>query len=190
LSGSGAHKVRITYYDDNVNGPFAETVFLSGTGAVNTNATNMRYIEKMEVTEVGSTGWNLGTISLFTAPSGSGGTIGSIGFGNIVSTMGDGETLWAHHYVKNILTSSITGISAGSNGNQEAIVHLRTKSLVTGSSPELIASDLITVAISANSVVRPYTSPIKILGPARIVMYVISVGTNQKYVGAFDFTEE
>jgi hypothetical protein len=91
-AGTGARKVKLTYFDAAGNGPFEETVTLNGTTGVNTVATNIALVEKMEVVEVGSNGGNLGTIELRTGLAGAGTIIGSI-------AIGDNQTYWAHHYV-------------------------------------------------------------------------------------------
>ena len=188
-NGTGAQQVTITYYDTNGNGPFTEVVTLNGTTAVNTVSTTMRFIEKMVVTKVGSGGSNVGTISLFTATNGNGGTIGSIGVGTVVSALGDNQTLWAHHYVGNLLTGSVVGQTCGTNGNQTAVVYLRVQNLTTGSNPETQLTDVLTVATAADSVVRVYPVGIPVFGPARVTMYVVSNGTNTNFYGSFDWQE-
>ncbi|MEM3097464.1 MAG: hypothetical protein QXU32_01925 [Nitrososphaerales archaeon] len=105
--GTGARKVKITYYDSLLDGPYTEDIILNGTTWVNTTNTNIVFIEKMEVIEVGSNGSNAGTITLMSAADGGGSSIGSI-------AIGDNITHWAHHYVASGRTAYINSIVAGS----------------------------------------------------------------------------
>ena len=91
-ASTGARTVRITYYDASMVGPFTETVTMNGTTPVNTVATDICFIEKLEVVTAGSNGGNAGTISLMSATAGGGVTVGTI-------VVGDNETNWCHHYV-------------------------------------------------------------------------------------------
>lgn len=107
-AGTGAQQVKITYFDGSLNGPFTEVVTLNGVTGVNTVATNIAYIEKLEVVRVGTGGSNAGIISLMTLVAGGGTTIGSI-------IAGDNRTFWAHHYVPPGITSFVNHvIAAGS----------------------------------------------------------------------------
>lgn len=86
--GSGAHAVRIVYLDSNYR-KFTEDVILNGTTAVNTVASNIRFIESFTVIK----GTNAaGVIRLF-ANTGSTGTI--------ITQMSPGTTdaFLCHHYV-------------------------------------------------------------------------------------------
>ena len=188
-NGTGAQQVKITYYDNNGNGPFFETVTLNGLTAVNTVSTTMRFIEEIAVTKVGTGGSNVGTVSLFTAPGGVGGVIGSIGVGTVVAGIGDNQTLWAHHYVGNLLTGSVVGLTCGTNGNQTGIAYLRVQNPMTSSNPENFLTDVLTTATAADSVIRTYPAGIPVLGPARVTMYVVSNGTNTNFYGSFDWEE-
>lgn len=108
-AGIGARTVKITYLDSNGNGPYTEIVTLNGTTAVNTVATNIALIEKMEVQTVGSNGGNVGTIQLWTTTAGGGSIWASI-------LAGDNQTYWAHHYVPTGKHSHIVSIRAASTG--------------------------------------------------------------------------
>jgi len=91
-AGTGARTVKVTYLNATGNGPFTETITLNGTTAVNTVATNIALIEKMEVVTVGSVGGNEGTIRIHTTTAGGGSVWASI-------ATSDNRTYWAHHYV-------------------------------------------------------------------------------------------
>jgi hypothetical protein len=104
-AGTGARTVTITY----LTTAFLvkqETVTLNGTTAVNTVGTDIAYIESIAVATCGSGLTNAGTISLFNATAGGGGTLGSI-------AAGDGQTNWAHHYVPAGKTCLVTSVSFG-----------------------------------------------------------------------------
>jgi hypothetical protein len=102
-AGTGARTILITYYDGTMSGPKTTSVTLNGTTAVATTATDIQFIERIEVITVGSTGINAGAISLFVNTSGGGGTIGSI-------VAGDNATFWGHHYVAAGKTAYLLGI--------------------------------------------------------------------------------
>lgn len=92
-SGSGARQIRLTYYDGQMNGPFTEDLYLSGTTAVDTVNTNIQFVEHIKCTLVGANGINEGNINMFATSSGGGGLIAQI-------PAGDGKTYYAHHYVR------------------------------------------------------------------------------------------
>jgi len=104
-AGTGAQQVTITYYDNSMAGPFTEVVTLNGTTAVNTVGTNIRYIEKLQVTQVGTGGSNVGTIQLWTTTAGGGSVFASI-------IAGDNQTFWAAHYVSASRTCYVVGFRA------------------------------------------------------------------------------
>lgn len=159
-AGTGARKVKITYLDAACNGPFTETVTLNGVTGVNTVATNIALIEKLEVVEVGSGGGNAGSIQLMTGLAGAGSVIGSI-------NVGDNQTYWAHHYVPAGKKCSIADITVGS------------ATVVGGLTPNVLnpistlipqrALDATTRHIAPNTY-KPYAVPILVDGPAIIFL--------------------
>lgn len=90
--GTGARTVNVTYLNASGDGPFTETITMNGTTAVDTVATDIALIEKMEVMTVGAIGGNVGTIRIHTTTAGGGSIWGSI-------AISDNRTYWAHHYV-------------------------------------------------------------------------------------------
>ena len=72
-AGTGTRTIRITYYDNSMNGPYYEDITMNGTTPVNTVATNIRFIECICSMTVGSNGGNVGTITLFNSTAGGGG---------------------------------------------------------------------------------------------------------------------
>jgi hypothetical protein len=188
-AGTGARTVRITYYTGTMTGPFTETITLNGTTPVNTVATNIRFIEKLEVITVGSGGANAGTISLFGSTGGGGGTVGTIGVGTQVAAVGDNDTFWAHHYVATGKTLSTYVLNFWTSGNQVAKLHLRAKNPLNANDVDNQITEELTTAISGPVTTRQLTIPIKVVGPARIVSYVISIGTNTPFFTSWDYTE-
>jgi len=188
-AGTGARIIKITYFDHLGAGPFTENATLNGTTAVNLVNVNHCFIEKMEVLTVGSTGSNAGVISLFAGAGGTGTTVGSIGFGTSSATLGDNETLWAHHYIPSTKLDSLYTIIGGTTGNQTASMHLRASTPLVSNTPETQISDFIVVASGTSSITRLLSNPIKINGFSRVTMYVISNGTNTAFFGAFDYSE-
>lgn len=93
VSGSGARQVRLTYYDGQMNGPYVEDLYLTGTTAVNTVNTNIQFVEHIRCTLVGTNGGNAGNINMFATSSGAGGIVAQI-------PASDGKTYYAHHYVR------------------------------------------------------------------------------------------
>jgi hypothetical protein len=182
-AGTGARTVKITYFNSTGAGPFTETVTLNGTTAVNTVATNIRFIEQIEVLTAGSGGANAGTISIQT--------LAAVTFGSIA--IGDNQTFWCHHYIPTGKTCNITGISCGHNGTtvgSGALFTLNAKYLSITNSVETQISDFVRLYGQTSTFARTYTSPIKIIGPARIQTYVTpETSSSTTYRAAFDFFE-
>jgi hypothetical protein len=163
-AGTGAQQVLITYYDNNMNGPFTETVTLSGTTFVNTVNTNIRYIERMDVVRVGSGGGNVGTIALNTQTAGGGSTFASI-------AASDNATFWCQHYVPAGKTCYITGLRAGAD-----VVNGGATLQVSGD-PNLTNVPLMNITGrlrhgSANQVmaILEWDPPLSVVGPNFIVV--------------------
>lgn len=183
-AGIGARQVKITYFDQAGVGPYTEILTLNGTNRVISVNTNICYIEEMVVTTVGSTGTNVGTITLYTLPAG-GTAIGTIG-------IGANQTFWAHHYVPSGKTCRISGISGSTDQTSSAyaLLLLKAQTIPVGNNSELQISDTSRVYGGAAPTVRNYNSPIPVTGPSRITMYVQpSSNASQNTFGSFDFTE-
>lgn len=196
-AGTGARQVTIYYLDSTGAGPslaqpfYEETITLNGTTAVNTVNSNICFIEKIVVTQVGSGGFNAGTITLFTGLNGTGTTIGSININNIVQGVGDNLTLWAHHYTPlNYITdvyATVGGCSAAAGGGNYVQV-LRTKNPTSVDSPETLIGDIITIS-QGNAFLRTFGSPLAVDGPARLVLYGTPGTNNTTLYGSFDFSD-
>lgn len=158
-AGTGARTVKITYYDNTVNGPFTETVTMNGTTPVNTVNTNIRFIEKIEVMTVGSTGANAGTISLKQNVAGGGSTLGSI-------AISDNQTYWAHHYVAAGKVAHVYAVRAGSSVTNGIVNVIATGDPTATNLPSRNISNGIRMG-SANQVVSFYewVAPLSVTGP-------------------------
>ena len=185
-AGTGARTVKITYLDQNGLGPYTETLTLNGTTGVNTVATNICYIEQIEVLTAGSGGNNAGILTLYSAINKGGVVIGTI-------NATDNQTFWCHHYVPSGKICNITGISSGHNGTtvgSGALFTLNSKPLNNSASVEIQISDFVRLYGQTSTFARTYLSPIKINGPARIQIYVTpETASSTIYRCAFDFFE-
>ena len=185
-AGTGARTVKIVYFDSTGAGPFEETITLNGTTAVNTVATNICFIEHIEVLTVGSGAVAAGTISLKAATGGGGATIWSIATGAL-------QTFGAHHYVATGKTCNITGVSTGHNGTvvgSGAIYFLRSRSIGVANAAVRQVSDFVRLYGQSSTATRVYQSPIKVVGPAFLELTVTPESSSALvYRGAFDFFE-
>ena len=159
--GTGTRTLRITYYDGNMNGPFTEDITTNGTGAVATAATNIRFVEKMETLTVGSSGTNVGTITLRLV--GGGATVGTI-------AVSDGITFWAHHYVQQGKTCFIKRVFGGVLGVSGVVFLRSTFPLTTNAFEKQITASVRTVTAQPSQIydMEHFT----VTGPARISMWV------------------
>lgn len=185
-AGTGARTVRITYLTATGTGPFTETVTLNGTANVNTVATDICFIEQMEVITVGSTGSNAGILMLKAAAAGGGVTIGTIAATN-------NQTFWAHHYIPVGKESNITGVSVSHNGTtvgSGSVFVVRAFMFMTPNAAEVQVTDFVRLYGQASTFARAYTSPVKVMGPARLLVYVTpETSSSTVYRAAIDFFE-
>lgn len=185
-AGTGARTLKFIYYDQTGAGPFSETLTLNGTGCVSTVATNIAFIEQMHVMTVGSTGSNVGIITMYVNAACGGGTIGTI-------AATDNQTFWAHHYVPTGKVANVTGISAGSTSTTVgcgALFVLRSKNLSVADAAEGIVSDFVRLYGQSSTFSRTYISPIKVTGPARLLLHVTPECSSAiTYRAAIDFFE-
>lgn len=185
-AGTGARTVRITYLDQTGAGPFTETVTLNGTTYVNTVATNICFIEEISVLTAGSTGSNVGILTLKAATAGGGATIATINATN-------NQTFFCHHYVPTGKTANITGLSCGHSGTtvgSGGLFVIATKSLNLSAGVETQVSDFVRLSGQSSTTSRNYGSPIKVVGPARIRVFVSpETSSSTTYRAAFDFFE-
>lgn len=185
-AGTGARTVKITYLTSTGTGPFTETVTLNGTTYVNTVATDICFIEEIKVMTVGSTGSNVGILTLKAATAGGGATIGTINATN-------NQTFWAHHYVPLGKESNITGVSVSHNGTtvgSGGVFVVKAFMFATPNASEVQVTDFIRLYGQSSTFARTYTSPIKVTGPARLLVYVTpETSSSTVYRAAIDFFE-
>lgn len=185
-AGTGARTVRITYLTSTGAGPFTETVTLNGTAYVNTVATNICFIEKIEVVTVGSTGSNAGILTLKAATAGGGATIGTINATN-------NQTFWAHHYIPSGKEANITGLSVNHNGTtvgSGGVFTIKLNPIGVANAVEVQVGDFHRLYGQSSTVARAYASPIKITGPGRLLVYVTpETSTSTVYRASIDFFE-
>jgi hypothetical protein len=178
-AGTGARTVKITYYDQNMNGPYVETVALSGTGAVVTQATNICFIESLVVVTAGSGRTNAGVISLYVNTAGNGTVIASIAASASI-------TLFAHHYISAGRAAYITQMSASVSANA-AVINLVRRNF---NGVDVQVGDTIRPVSTNASVIRTYSQPLCVTGPARIVMFATpSAATSTTTYASFDYYE-
>jgi len=185
-AGTGARTVQITYLDATGAGPFTETVTLNGTAFVNTVSTTICFIEEIRVITAGSTGSNAGILTLKSAITGGGATVGTI------SAL-DKQTFWAHHYVPTGKEVNVTGISVSHNGTtvgSGAVFVVKAVTIPISNQVEFQLSDFVRLYGQSSTFARNYSSPVKFTGPARLTLYVTPETTSSTvYRGAIDFFE-
>ena len=188
-AGTGARTVLIRYYNNLGMGPYEETVILNGTTPVNTVATDIRFIEFLYCPTVGSTGNNQGTITLFGSIAGGGGTVGTIGRGNIVTGVGDMRTLWCHHYspLNTICAFStlVAGIQSGGSGTYGRFFLRVAKPLVPNGAEVQIGDVLLIVGAFTRNFDFHQTSA----GFLRAVAYCVPGVNNASVSMSFDWQE-
>jgi hypothetical protein len=183
-AGTGARTVIIEYLDQTGAGPFTETVTLNGTTYVNTVATNIAFVEHIDVITAGSTLSNVGILTLKAATAGGGATIGTI-------NATDNQTFWAHHYVPTGKEMNITGVAVSHNGTTVGSGGVFVvKSTVIGVTNAAIrqVTDFIRLYGQSSTFSRTYTSPVKVLGPAKVFLFVTpETSSSTVYRGSMDF---
>jgi hypothetical protein len=188
-AGTGAREIRITYYDQALAGPFTTDVTMNGTTAVALSVSNVCFVEKMEVISAGSLLANAAAISLYANNLGTGTVIGSIGFGGIVSGLGDNRTFWGRHYIAVDKTATLATfvVSADSGGSGTACeFFFRARNPLVATSPSVIVSDLL---LSTGVIVRSLSFPIKVVGPKVIVIAAVPYVNNAHLNASIDFSE-
>lgn len=183
-AGTGARTVRITYLNSTGSGPYTETVTLNGTSYVNTVATNICFIEQIDVITAGSGGVNAGILTLKAATAGGGATIGTISAGN-------NQTFWAHHYVPTGKEANITGVSVSHNGTtvgSGGVFVIKALPIGVANAIENQVTDFVRLYGQSSTFARVYTSPVKVAGPARLVLYVTPESASSfVYRGSIDY---
>jgi hypothetical protein len=185
-AGTGAQQVTVTGYDNTLTTPITEIVTLNGVTAVAT-VNSFRFIEKMEVTRVGTGRVNAGIITLFVNNAGGGGTIGTIGVGNRVTAVGDNQTFWAHHYVRSGRIMYVQGMSFSNQGANDVLIFGRSINPTVATSAEIQKTPSFGGRRPMAASIA-FSSPVAIPGPARFTLYANITGGGE-VDGSFDFVE-
>lgn len=186
-AGVGARTILLTYYDQNMVGPFYETITLNGTTAVNTVATDICFVESIDVVTVGSTGTAVGIISLYTTTAGGGSVFASIAAGAVKSFM-------SHHYVAGGLTCKITSLTISTSGTVSgngARFYLTSTAVLTPNAVNMQISENLTTPGAQPFTTRNYGTPIVVVGPSRITGWCIP-NASATYINylSYDYSEE
>lgn len=169
-AGTGARTVRITYQDENLSGVKEEIVALNGTTPVNTVATDICYIEKMDVIETASAGLAAGNILLKAAVAGGGATVAQI---NAL----DVRTRYMHHYIGVGRTCNLKMISASCITSDFFIDGLVRKMSLPAGNP-FYAFDPVASSLHVDPNSPPsqlwFEDPVQMFGPAKIEFFAKS----------------
>lgn len=184
-AGTGARTVRVHWADASVTALNTEVITLNGTTCVNSVATTAKFFEDFDVTTAGSGGTNAGILTLYTGT----GCVTAVGTVNA----GDEQTFWAHHYVPTGKTCNITGLSVSHNGTtvgSGGVFAIKALDLSLANANELQVGDFHRLYGQSSTAARQYLSPIKVVGPARILVYVTpETSTSTVYRASLDFFE-
>jgi hypothetical protein len=181
-SGTGALTVTINY----LNGSMVlkqDTVTLNGLTAVNTNQTDIQFIESMVVATSGSNLSNVGTVTMMSGTAGGGSAMASM-------AVGDSATFYAHHYVPAGLSCYIikhTGCGTLAAGRTYMI---HTGSPLAANLPLIQTGDII-AHLAGGSEDHEYIVPLVIQGPDLIIMRTnpIASATGNFEYGSFDWVQ-
>lgn len=187
-AGTGARQIKLTYYNSSGAGPFTETLSTNGLTAVNTTATDICFVEKIEVTSVGSNGSNVGTINMYSTTGAGGTIIAAIGVANLGTGVGDNTTLYGHHYVASGSVVNLYNLNCGAQ-TSFAQVFLKIKDPTVTTSAETLIGDIMT--INQNTFVsRKYDAKFEFTGPKFITAYAIAGANNTIVTVSFDWSEQ
>lgn len=177
-AGVGTRTVRVTYYDGSMAGPNTTDVTLNGTTAVATTPTNIRFVESIRTLTVGSTGTNVGTLTLRVVSGGA--TVGTV-------AISDGRTFWAHHYVAASRISFIQRIASGTNGVNGNIFLRSILPLTSAAFEEQISQNFRSITAQPSQI-YDMGADMTIAGPARVTLYVKpDAATASTFNGGFTY---
>lgn len=162
-AGTGARTTMLRYFKNDGTGPFVEIITLNGTTPVNTVATDVRFIESLEVLTVGSNGTNVGTLNIKAAAAGGGATVGSI-------NAGENRTFWGHHYIGTNKKGYLTRVVVSGTGSNFSLSLFAQKPLVANSADNQF---IATIRFLANTtqIIDLYPYPMVFDGLTRITAY-------------------
>ena len=181
-SGSGTRQIRLTYYDNSMNGPFFEDLFLTGTVNVNTRAGNIRFVESIKTLLSGNNGGNVGNINMFAATAGAGGIIAQV-------AAGDGKTYYAHHYVRPNTTFYLEKMFTNSTVLSGGVSIRYVNPFVINSFEDQVGTTFRSTPTQMGGA-YDFADTVQIPGPARVTFYVKPDGTTSTtYFINFGWTE-
>lgn len=182
-AGTGARTITISWMNSTGTTTGTESATMNGTTAVNLVTTTKCFIEKIVVATVGSTGSNVGAITLFT---------GSAGAGTAVAIINatDNQTYLSHHYVVSGKTCHVTDMTGTTNSSNQSSFTLTAVSIPVAGLPVLQVSDWVTGS-QTFQLQRTYDQQILVVGPARLQMFVAPGATATILSqGAFDYYDQ
>lgn len=181
-AGTGARTVKIIYHDINLNGPFTETVTMNGTTPVNTVATNICYVEDMQVVTVGSATSNNGTITLKTATGGGG--------SNFVQMAAFDNSLYAgRHYVPPGKKCMV--MTLGAAGSASYSLFTRITNMTSGTTAARDQRHFFSRVPAVTGVNFDFSNvPLILTGPAKFEIFAwCSVATSQRFDCFFHYLD-
>ena len=184
-AGTGAITVVINYLNNSMVLK-QDTVTLNGTTAVNTNQTDIQFIESMYVATAGTNRANVGTITMMTGTAGGGSAMAAI-------AVSDNSTFYAHHYVPIGVSCYIikhTGAGTLAAG-RTYMVHYGDPRITASPFPGILQTGDIIAHLAGGSEDHDYDVPLVIPGPDLILMQenpVASVAGNLAYC-SFDWVQ-
>lgn len=175
-AGTGARKVKVTYFTMDANGviagPLSEIITLNGVTAVAMVETLLFAVEKIEVVSVGSGGVPAGTISMKAAADGTGATIASVATGKL-------RTFLAHHYVAPGKRCKIDHLVLWGGDAAAASFQVRAQSFPKANVPEVPLAGPFGVSNAGMQRV-PMDGSSYVAGPAKITAYVAPANNNSQ----------
>lgn len=180
LAGTGAQKVKVTYYLQTGSGPFTTTASMNGTTIVFLPA--MSFVERMEVVQVGSGGKSAGQIFItLLAP------LTQIA---LINT-GESESYWCHHFVPLGKTCYITGFSYSHTGTAAAnggIFILTKQNVPFANQPITQTFGPFHLQGTDGTQEVEFLTPVIVTGPAYLVATITpDASTANSYFAAMDF---
>ncbi len=172
-AGVGIQTLTLKYYNSLLQGPFYELIVLNGTTSVNSINTDICFVESMIGETAGSTGFAVGTISIYAAINKGGAVIGTIAIGDV-------KTFWARHYVPAGKTMFITNFRCGTSGTvagNGGVFYIAAKDMLLANSIWKKINDPVVLPGSVPEQNYLYGTSIKVVGPSRVLAFVKPTGT-------------
>jgi hypothetical protein len=173
-AGTGARTVLITYLNASMVLK-TDTVTLNGTTAVNTNQTDIEFIESIVVATSGTDLLNDGSLNLMTGLAGAGSIMAQI-------NASDATTYYAHHYIPAGVTCYMLKHTGSGTLAAGRVYPTHTGDPRT-TAPLVQVGDTV-LHLAGGSEDHEYKVPVPIPGPDRLVLRanpVSSVASNVEY---------